>query len=44
MYQIQGVRSTAIGVANEFTVNFGVGSGGVVTASVADGKPAKVAA
>jgi hypothetical protein len=44
MYQIQGVRSTAIGIANEFTVNFGVGSGGIVTASVAAGKPAKIAA
>jgi hypothetical protein len=44
MYQIQATRSTSIGVANDFTVNFGVGSGGIVTASVAAGKPAKIAA
>ena len=44
MYQVQGTRTTSVGVANDFTVNFGVGSGGIVTASVADGKPAKLAA
>ena len=44
MYQVQGTRSTSVGVANDFTVNFGVGVGGIVTASVAAGKPAKIAA
>ena len=45
MYQIQATRSTAVGVAAEFTVNFGVNSGGVVTATVANAtKPAKIAA
>ena len=35
----------AVGDAAEFTVNFGVNSGGVVTASVANAtKPAKIAA
>ena len=33
-YKIVAVRSTAIGVANEFIVNFGVGGGGQMTASV----------
>jgi hypothetical protein len=43
-YQVQGTRSTSVGVAAEFVVNFGVGAGGTVTASVADAKPAKIAA
>ncbi len=45
MYQIQGTRSTAIGDAAEFIVNFGVSSGGAITATVANAtKPAKIAA
>lgn len=44
MYQIQATRSTAVGDANEFTVNFGVNSGGAITATVANAKPVKVAA
>jgi hypothetical protein len=47
-YQIQGTRSTAIGVAAEFTVNFGVsnGSGVSVIASTAKAQPqpARIAA
>jgi hypothetical protein len=46
MYQIQATRSTAVGYAAEFTVNFGVTSAGAMTASVsnAQGTPAKIAA
>jgi hypothetical protein len=45
MYQIQGTRSTAVGVVAEFIVNFGVSSGGAITATVANAtKPAKIAA
>ena len=33
-YQVVAVRSTAIGVAAQFTVNFGVGGGGEAVASV----------
>ena len=33
-YQIQGVRSTAIGAFAQFNVNFGFSSGGTMTASV----------
>lgn len=45
MYQIQGTRSTAIGDAAEFVVNFGVNAGtGAATASIATGTPAKIAA
>lgn len=36
IYQIQGVRSTAIGDAAEFVVNIGVGSGGGMMASVVE--------
>ena len=36
-YKIVGVRSTSMGVANEFTVNFGVGGGGQMTATVSGG-------
>ena len=47
MYQIQGVRSTSVGDAAEFIVNFGTTSaGGMTVASVGtpNGKPAKIAA
>jgi hypothetical protein len=46
MYQIQGTRSTAVGIEAEFLVNLGISSGATVTASVIDTtpKPAKVAA
>jgi hypothetical protein len=44
-YQIQAVRSTAVGPAAQFIVNFGVGgTGGVMTASVIEGVPTKIAA
>jgi hypothetical protein len=33
-YQIQAVRSTAVGTAAQFTVNFGTGAAGEVTAFV----------
>ena len=36
-YQIRAVRSTSSGVAAQFTVNFGVGGGGEMTASVVTG-------
>ena len=29
-YQVQGTRSTSVGVAAEFVVNFGVGAGGTL--------------
>ena len=38
-YQIQAVRSTATGVAAQFVVNFGVGGGGEMTASVVTSSP-----
>ena len=44
MYQVQGTRTTSVGVANDFMVNFGVGVSGIVTASVTEGLPAKIAA
>lgn len=46
MYQIQGVRSSAVGDFGTFTVRFGVGTGGGATiASVTEGgTPAKLAA
>jgi hypothetical protein len=46
MYQIQGTRSTAAGDAAEFVVNFGVNTGGAMTATVsaARGMAAKIAA
>jgi hypothetical protein len=48
MYQIQGTRSTAVGDAAEFVVNFGVSSGGGMTTATAKaastGTPAKIAA
>jgi hypothetical protein len=40
-YQIQAIRSTALGANAQFLVNFGVGSGGIATASVT---PVKLAA
>jgi hypothetical protein len=46
-YQIQATRSTAVGVANTFTVKFGVDAGGAMTATIstsAKGIPAKIAA
>ena len=43
MYQIQGTRTTAVGDAAEFVVNFGV-SGGAMTATAGTGTPAKIAA
>jgi hypothetical protein len=36
-YQINAVRSTTVGVAAQFVVNFGVAAGGEATASVAGG-------
>jgi len=38
-YQIVAVRSTAIGVAAQFTVNFGTDTGGTTTASVVESAP-----
>jgi hypothetical protein len=43
MYQIQAVRSTAVGEFATFNVRFGVSTGGAVTATVTDG-PVKMAA
>ena len=46
-YQIQGVRSTTVGPWAQFNVNFGVSGGaggGMMIASVTEGKPAKIAA
>ena len=34
-YRIQAIRSTQAGTANDFTVNFGVGGGGEMTATLA---------
>lgn len=42
-YQIQAVRSTAVGPWAQFNVNFGVGTGGTVTASVVETPPAPAA-
>jgi hypothetical protein len=45
IYQIQGVRTTAVGNAAEFIVNIGTTSGGGLTASVVEPPAApKVAA
>jgi hypothetical protein len=45
MYQIQAVRSTAVGMWATFNVNFGVDTGGGMTAMVSAGpEPTKVAA
>jgi hypothetical protein len=43
-YQIQAVRSTGVGPWAQFNVNFGVGGGGAMMASVTEGKPTKIAA
>lgn len=43
-YQIQGVRSTAVGPFAQFNVNFGTSSGGTMTASIEESTPAKKAA
>ncbi len=45
-YQIQAVRSTAVGPWAQFNVNFGVGggSGTALTAKITEGKPVKIAA
>lgn len=43
-YQLQAVRSTAVGEWAQFNVNFGVGSGGTMSASVTEATPAKIAA
>jgi hypothetical protein len=42
-YQIQGVRSTAVGPWAQFNVNFGVSSGGTITATIEE-TPTKKAA
>jgi hypothetical protein len=45
VYQIQAARTTSVGVANEFVVNFGMGSGGQMTASIVESNnPPKMAA
>lgn len=44
IYQIQAVRSTAVGPWAQFNVNFGVSSGGAMTASVTETVPTKLAA
>lgn len=43
-YQITAVRSTSVGVAAQFTVNFGIGGGGEMTASVVEAFAPKLAA
>jgi hypothetical protein len=43
VYKIQGVRTSSIGVAGEFIVRFGMGSGGAMTATVTAAGP-KIAA
>jgi hypothetical protein len=43
-YQIQAVRSTAVGMWATFNVNFGTNSGGTMTASVEEVSPTKKAA
>ena len=43
-YQITAVRSTAVGAPAQFTVNFGVGGGGEMTASVGPNSSPKLAA
>lgn len=43
-YQIQAVRSTAVGLSAEFNVNFGVSSSGGATASVVETSPTRIAA
>lgn len=43
-YQIQAVRSTAVGPWAQFNVNFGTSSGGTTIASITEGTPSKIAA
>jgi hypothetical protein len=43
-YQIQASRTTAVGPWAQFNVNFGVSSGGGMTATVTEGTPTKIAA
>jgi hypothetical protein len=43
-YQIQAVRSTAVGPWAQFNVNFGTGSSSGTVMSVTEGKPSKIAA
>lgn len=43
-YQLQAVRSTAVGDWAQFNVNFGMTAGGTMTAAVAEAAPAKLAA
>jgi hypothetical protein len=43
-YRVQAVRSTQKGTANYFTVNFGVGGGGEMTATLAEPQPPRIAA
>ena len=43
-YQIQAVRSTAVGPWAQFNVNFGVSSAGTMTAMVTESTPTKIAA
>jgi hypothetical protein len=43
-YQIQAVRSTAVGEWAQFNVNFGIGTGGAMTTSVTESSPTKIAA
>ena len=43
-YQVQAVRSTAAGPWAEFNVNFGVSTGGTMTASVSETPGPKIAA
>jgi len=43
-YQLQATRSTSIGPWAQFTVNFGVDTGGAITATVTEGSPVNLAA
>jgi hypothetical protein len=43
-YRIQAIRSTQSGTANDFQVNFGVGGGGEMTASVTEPPSPRMAA
>lgn len=43
MYQLQAVRSTAVGPFATFNVKFGVGAGGATTATVTERAPVRIA-
>ncbi|HEX3355954.1 MAG TPA: hypothetical protein VHS31_03140, partial [Tepidisphaeraceae bacterium] len=43
-YQVQAVRSTAVGAWAQFNVNFGVGGSGAMITSVTESAPVKAAA